>query len=148
MRACFQPRFHININHRATLYQLLTLHLRNSKSSWSFSYSSLLPWLLFTSLYSSPPCSHEPRDADGLHQAGYDRGNRCMLFFENVKRILIFKQGPFFRTASFWKRFVVLLSITLSAAGLILSAIASLNPESEGHQRSNSPSFAMKEHIR
>jgi len=37
---------------------------------------------------------------------------------------------PFYLTATFWKRFSVFMSIGLSAASLILSAIASLKKES------------------
>lgn len=36
------------------------------------------------------------------------------------------EQAPFYLTATFWKRFSVFMSIALSAASLILSAIASL----------------------
>ncbi|KUJ07239.1 uncharacterized protein LY89DRAFT_790012 [Mollisia scopiformis] len=45
------------------------------------------------------------------------------------------KEDAFLLTASFWKRFVVVLSISLSVAGLILSAIASLMHEDISHQR-------------
>lgn len=37
---------------------------------------------------------------------------------------------PFYLTATFWKRFAVVFSIILSAASLVLSAIASLRTES------------------
>jgi len=38
------------------------------------------------------------------------------------------RDDPFLLTATFWKRFSVILSIVLSVASLILSAVASLSP--------------------
>ncbi|KAG9231748.1 hypothetical protein BJ875DRAFT_357699, partial [Amylocarpus encephaloides] len=45
------------------------------------------------------------------------------------------QKGRWYRTARFWKRFSVTTSIVLSAASLIVSAIASLNPGSKTHLR-------------
>lgn len=42
-----------------------------------------------------------------------------------------YHQGPWYATAKFWKRFSIFLSIVLSAASLISSAIASLSPQNE-----------------
>jgi len=41
-------------------------------------------------------------------------------------------QGPYYRTASFWKRFSVVLAISLSIASLIVNAYANLTHPDSG----------------